>query len=368
MTASASAPWCERVCAGTEAERAAMRDNRINKRERAPDPAGEIFAKVSLDSGPTIRALEVFVAVAKTGTMVAAARQFRLTQPAISQTIAGLEQVLGIQLFDRSVRPPALTLQGTALIEHAAAITDAVKQFQSTVRLGATAPVPLLRIGMLNSFATTMGPYVLKRLRHVAAELSIDSGFQATRFRTVVDRDFDFVITADESPVPVEIKAMPILTEPFLLVVPSRYDAKQPSLQDVSEKFDLVRFGRDPNLHSRFDRVLDRHGVMAQHRYHLDTVEAVLAMVAIGSSWTILTPLAICKSVARGDPIRVLPFPGKPLHRTINVVSLRNEGLFIAKQIHSASIEALNDHFLPQLRASMPECVGLTSLHGAAAT
>jgi DNA-binding transcriptional LysR family regulator len=329
---------------------------------------GDSLGKIALESGPTLRALEVFVAVARTGTMVGAARQLKLTQPAISQIIGGLEQMLGFQLFDRSVRPPALTLQGTALIEHAAAIVDGVKQFRSAARLGSAAPLPLLRIGMLNSFATTMGPYVFKRLRHVAAELSIDSGFQATRFRTLVERDFDFVITADESAVPAEVKIMPILTEPFLLIVPSRYARKELSLKEVSENLDLVRFGRDPILHARFDRILARHGVVAQHRYHLDTTEAVLAMVAVGAGWTILPPLAVLKSVARGDQIRALPFPGRPFHRTINVVSLRNEGLFIAKQIRSASIDALADHFLPQLRATMPECVGLTTLHGAPST
>jgi DNA-binding transcriptional LysR family regulator len=350
------------------AEETTVRKSQANRHERLPAPASEILAKVSLESGLTIRALEVFVAVAKTGTMVAAAKQFELTQPAISQIIGGLEQTLGIQLFDRSVRPPALTLQGTALIEHAAAICDAVKQFQSAVRLGAAAPLPHLRIGMLNSFATTMGPYVLNRLRHVAAELSIDSGFQATRFRSVIDRDFDFIITADESPVPDEVKAMPILTEQFLVIVPSEYKAKLVSLQEVSENFDLLRFGRDPILHARFDRILARHGVVAQHRYHLDTTEAVLAMVAVGSGWTILPPLAVFKSLGRGDRIRALPFPGKPFHRTINVVSLRNEGLFIAKQILSASIDALDEYFLPELRALVPECAHLTTLHGAASS
>src|SRR5215469_6032091 len=193
------------------------------QRDATPDETADRLAKATLGSGLTIRALEVFAVVAKAGTMVAAAKQLKLTQPAVSQTIAGLEHSLGIQLFDRSVRPPVLTLQGTALIKHAAAITESVRQFRSTVRLGAAAQLPLLRIGILNSFATTMGPYVFKQLRNIAAEWSIDSGFHATRFRTVVDRDFDFAITADESAVPDEVKATPILTEPFLVIVPAKY-------------------------------------------------------------------------------------------------------------------------------------------------
>ena len=163
-----------------------MRKAAKTQREVFPAGGSDRLAKATHGAGLTIRALEVFAVVAKSGTMVAAAKQLKLTQPAVSQMIAGLEQSLGIQLFDRSVRPPVLTLQGTALIKHAAAITESVRQFRSTARLGTAAQLPLLRIGILNSFATTMGPYVFKQLRNIAAEWSID--FRLSR-DTVSRRD-----------------------------------------------------------------------------------------------------------------------------------------------------------------------------------
>lgn len=332
------------------------------KTRRAANAAGSL-PRTSLGAGLTIRALEIFVVVAKTGTMVGAARDLNMSQPAISQMIASLEQSLGVQLFDRSVRPPVLTLQGTALIKHAAAITESVRQFRSTVRLGTSAQLPLLRIGILNSFATTVGPYIFRQLRNVAAEWSIDSGFHATRFRAVVDRDFDFAITADQSPVPAEVDAIPILTEPFVIVVPSIYD-RTASLQKISSDLDHIRLGRDPTLHGRFDRVLVKHRAVLQNRYHLDTAEAVLAMVAVGSGWTIMPPLGVIKALERGEPIRALPFPGKPFHRTINIVSLQNGSAALAQQIRSASIQALKKYFLPSLRKLMPEIAKLTTLHG----
>jgi DNA-binding transcriptional LysR family regulator len=312
--------------------------------------------------GPSLRAIEIFVAVANAGSMVAAAKQLKLTQPAISQVIGGLETNLGVQLFDRSTRPPTLTLQGAALIKYARVITEGARQLQNAIRLGADAPLPSLRIGMLNSFATTMGPHVIKRLRDIAGEWSIDSGFHATRYRAVVEREFDFVITPDESAVPPEVKAMPILTEPFLLIAPASYRVKTVSLKTLSEDMDLVRFGRDPKLHSRVDSILEQNGVVPQRRYHLDTTEAVLAMIAVGSGWTILPPLACFKALARGDQIRAFPFPGKPFLRTVNLAFLKNEGEGIATQIRNAAVDALNKHFVPNVRSLMPECARLISL------
>jgi DNA-binding transcriptional LysR family regulator len=333
------------------------------KAQHAAAATGSPPRTSSLGTGLTIRALEMFVVVAKTGTMVGAAEDLNMSQPAISQTIASLEQSLGVQLFDRSVRPPVLTLQGTALLKHAAAITESVRQFRSTVRLGTAAQLPLLRIGVLNSFATTVGPYIFKQLRNIAAEWSIDSGFQATRFRAVVDRDFDFVITADQTPAPPEVEATPILTEPFVIVAPRAYD-RGASLKKIFTELDHIRLGRDPTLHDRFDRMLVKHGAIPQNRYHLDTAEAVLAMVAVGSGWTIMPPLGVIKALERGEPIRALPFPGKPFHRTINIVSLKNDGVSLAQQIRSASIQALKKHFMPSLRKLMPEISKLTTLHG----
>jgi DNA-binding transcriptional LysR family regulator len=231
------------------------------------------------------------------------------------------------------------------------------------VRLGTAAPLPLLRIGILNSFATTMGPYIFKRLRNIAAEWSIDSGFHATRMRAVIDRDFDLAITADESQASDEIEVRPILTEPFLLIVPSAYKSGDISLKALASDLELIRFGRDPLLHSRLDRFLEKHGVVAQHRYHLDTTEGVLAMVGMGSGWAVLSPLAVVKSLTRGDPIRALPFPGKPLYRTTNIVSLKNDGQAIATQMHAASAVALNEHFLPQVKRLMPKCLPMITVH-----
>jgi hypothetical protein len=79
-----------------------------------------------------------------------------------------------------------------------------------------------------------------------------------------------------------------------------------------------------------------------------------------------LPPLAVIKSLQRGEPIRAVLFPGKPFYRTINVVSLKNEGQLLAQQIRDASIDALKRYFMPSLRKLVPEIAALTILNGVA--
>ena len=57
----------------------------------------------------------VFDAVARQGSLTAASRELYISQPAVSQAIARLEEGLQTQLFDRSSRGMRLTLQGEML-------------------------------------------------------------------------------------------------------------------------------------------------------------------------------------------------------------------------------------------------------------
>lgn len=64
---------------------------------------------------PTARFFVVFEAVARTGSVQRAAAELNVTQPAVSQSLRALEDDLGVQLFDRRVRPAAITAAGRIL-------------------------------------------------------------------------------------------------------------------------------------------------------------------------------------------------------------------------------------------------------------
>ena len=63
--------------------------------------------------------LNAFLAIAETGSFSEAGERLHLTQPAVSKRIAGLEQQLGVRLFDRLGREIGLTEAGRALLPRA---------------------------------------------------------------------------------------------------------------------------------------------------------------------------------------------------------------------------------------------------------
>lgn len=70
----------------------------------------------------SLRFFESFLAAARTGSLTAAARKMRISQPAISQQINSLEMAYGAKLLHRNRSGVQLTRPGEILFEHAEAI------------------------------------------------------------------------------------------------------------------------------------------------------------------------------------------------------------------------------------------------------
>ncbi|WP_339758145.1 LysR family transcriptional regulator [uncultured Hoeflea sp.] len=75
--------------------------------------------------------LRVLVAIADTGSFSAAGRQLMRVQSAISQTIATLEAVQGVTLFDRSGHRPVLTETGRVLVAQARTVLSSAARFET---------------------------------------------------------------------------------------------------------------------------------------------------------------------------------------------------------------------------------------------
>lgn len=69
-----------------------------------------------------------FLASAEEGSLSAAARALGVTQPTISRQVAGLEESLGVALFERTPRALLLTQAGTELLAHFRSMGEAAER------------------------------------------------------------------------------------------------------------------------------------------------------------------------------------------------------------------------------------------------
>lgn len=107
----------------------------------------------------TLRQLQIFAAVARSGSTTAASAEIALSQSATSSAVNELERLLSLRLFDRAGKRLLLNDNGRALLPRALALLDGAASIESMART-ADAQAHSLRIGA----STTIGSYVLPKL------------------------------------------------------------------------------------------------------------------------------------------------------------------------------------------------------------
>jgi DNA-binding transcriptional LysR family regulator len=123
--------------------------------------------------------LRSFVAIAETGSMVAASQRVLLSQSALSLQIKRLEQLIARPLFQRANRRLTLTLTGEELVRYAremlmlndralAALSGERRSFQA-------------RIGMIQDFADTILAEVLTRFSAAHPDAALYARIAGTR-------------------------------------------------------------------------------------------------------------------------------------------------------------------------------------------
>lgn len=107
--------------------------------------------------------LEAFLQAVETGSFSAAARKLKKSQSTISSAIANLEADLGITLFDRQNRQPALTPQGHKVLPYIQSIIAASEKLDEvSVRLAGNVE-PRLSFVLSDVWQTTHYESILKR-------------------------------------------------------------------------------------------------------------------------------------------------------------------------------------------------------------
>lgn len=100
--------------------------------------------------------LRIFLAIAREGTLGAAARKIGQTQPTMGRRLRALEQALGQTLFQRTADGFVLTDEGTAVLGHAERIEEEAIALQRHASGAGTQLDGMLRLSSSDWFGTVM--------------------------------------------------------------------------------------------------------------------------------------------------------------------------------------------------------------------
>lgn len=250
----------------------------------------------------------------------------------------------------------ALTAAGAALRLRGGALVAEAETLFKTVREQAGGEAQTLRIGMVDSFAATIGPPLIKRLLSSAVHLHVSSGLSPGLGDVLLERRLDMIVTTNPPDSAVAFECHRLLEEAYVLLLPRRLaDAEpEPTLARLAKIAPLVRFNIDSHIGTQIERYLRTEGVVPPHRLEIDTAESLVAMVAADIGWALITPL--CLLQARADPAAVtpLPLPGAGFNRALTLVSRRGEYGELPRTIALSASEIFRTHWQPELARLAP--------------
>lgn len=298
-----------------------------------------------------LRSLEVFIAVVRAGGMTVAAKAMNLTQSAISQTIANMENSLGTTLIDRSVRPFQLTTSGAILYEKAQQLIGLATETVQSVREPTGHAFDTLHIAMADSLAFSVGPHLVSSLHHTAQHWRITSGISTDHEVAFAAGKVDMMIVGgDLLNSHRDYKHHLIATEQFLIAAPASYQGPTDDLNDLCTNYKLVRYSLQSFAGRKVEQQLNRFQINAPLWLEIDSPMAQLAMIGSGIAWGFTTPLFLLQAPDQLKNIRLFKPPRGTFPRHIYAVNRVNQFGDIPKRIANTSSEIIQEKLIPKIK------------------
>jgi DNA-binding transcriptional LysR family regulator len=267
----------------------------------------------------SIRRLQVFWAVSHTGSMTRAAKMLGVSQPSLSQQLAGFEAAIGGRLFDRRAGQMELTELGHSILGRAEQVLRSVQDLEDILpSTPGGGPRRSLRICGAGSVMRTLLPKAMLQLDVPLDHLDFDlqEGAPGEVLEALYARRAHIGLVAAGSlpDAAMSFRQVPLLSDPYVLAVPSRLDLSRCArLADLPEADQALLattlqfvFGTQ---HSRrvqdwYDRVMPGNRTLARVR----NFETMIEMTRAG--------LGVCIVPALNFAEGGLPVRGLRLYRT----------------------------------------------------
>ena len=268
-----------------------------------------------VDAGGIVatRRLEAFLAVVEHGGFSRAAERLGVTQPTVSQLVAGLERSIGAPLVVRRGTPRP-TPAGRALVPHAKRLLAAAEDAAEAVAAADRDARRHLRIAAGEALATYVLPPAVARLRErlpgLAATFVV--GDEERVIDALRDGEVDGALLTDRTE-PAGFDVTPLEATRFALVAaPGDALARRRRLR-MSDLERVTLVVRDAGTRNRreVDEMLRDAGIEPRARLVAASLEAVKRCVEAGLGIAIVPLIAVAREVADGHLVELdLDAPG----------------------------------------------------------
>jgi LysR family hydrogen peroxide-inducible transcriptional activator len=273
----------------------------------------------------SIRQLQYVVAVADTLGFHKAAEKCGVSQPTLSSQIQKLEEVLGVQVFERNKQRVLLTRAGEAVVAHARRILVDVDDLITTAAAGKDPFAGTLRIAVIPTIAPYLLPWVTPaiaerwpRLRLALKEEKTEDMLAALRSGSL---DAGVLALVEGMS---DLDHALILEDPFVAALPRHHalaKKKTVAMADLDEE-PVLLLDEGHCLRDQAPALCKRAGA-SETDLRATSLATLVQMVSAGIGVTLLPSIAVDVENRRGQ-LAIRPLAGKTQGRTI-VLAWRKE-------------------------------------------
>ncbi|MCW9044604.1 MAG: LysR family transcriptional regulator [Pseudopelagicola sp.] len=313
-----------------------------------------------LSKGVTLRGLEVFEALAQSGSVAQAADETGLSQPAVSQQIRNLETALGTALVDHGKRPMRLTAAGRGFLVRTNRLLSELRLAQSELTVMDLSHLTSLSLGIIDDFDNDLTP----RLATVLAESLTNCRFRlitapSHEINTAMkDRSLHLGVAASTGEMLPGVTEYPLVHDPFIIVAPrGTVSGAMPSLDDLSA-MPFLRYERTQLISRMIDAHFARLTLNIPERFEIGSHLALMAMIAQGIGWSVTTPLGYMRAVRFHDKVEAYPLPFAPFRRTISLFASTDWADRVPRDVHETLRRLLQEQIITPSLIKLPWLAG----------
>jgi DNA-binding transcriptional LysR family regulator len=283
-----------------------------------------------------MHSLRLFCDVAALRSFSKAADLHGITQSAVSQRVQQLEERLGVELLDRSVRPPALTAAGELFAREARDLVDRYDELTRRVATMNGAPAAEALEGEVGVAAIySAGIDLLQSLQerfeeaHPRVEIRIDYKRPEEVDRAVRDGTCDFGIVSYPRRWP-GLAVRPLRDERMSVVCPPHHRLAASSSVKAADLDGLAMMTFDAQLPvaRHIKRYLRDHGAEPEITQEVDNIDTLKSLLEHSDEFAIL-PRRTARREAEDGTLVVVELEPE-LNRPLGIISARRARLSAA--------------------------------------
>lgn len=305
--------------------------------------------------GITLRGLEVFEALAATGSVAQAATLTGLSQPAVSQQLRNLETALGAELVDHGRRPMQITPAGSLFLRRAETALAELRRAQSELTVMDLAHLEALSIGIIDDFDDNLTPRLATILGDSlkGCRFSMITASSNDLIKAIADKRLHLVISANTGQALEGVIEHPLARDPFMLVAP-KGTALAPDSLPAPDGLPLLRYDAEQLIRTQIDAhlapIIEPYPATFEIGSHL----ALMAMVAQGIGWTITTPLGYMRAHRFHDQLDAHPLPCKAFARHISVFTSADWSDDVPSNVAKTMRHLIKTHMIDPALTELP--------------